>query len=122
GGGGGGGGGGAGVGGGGGGGGGGEGGGGGGGGGGDHPVSFALFRQSPWWHYGVLSLEQTQLTVRSPYLDNDVVQTVYRAPTPIGVHGDVRLRLISEASPTLRRIRTDRGVGGRPGNPFAAVS
>src|SRR5262249_41580487 len=88
----------------------------------DHPVTFALFRQSPWWHYGVLSLEQTQLTVRSPYLDNDVVQTVYRAPTPIGVHGDVRLRLISEASPTLRRIRTDRGVGGRPGNPFAAVS
>jgi asparagine synthase (glutamine-hydrolysing) len=88
----------------------------------DHPVTFAVFRQSPWWHYGVLSLEQTQLTVRSPYLDNDFVQTVYRAPKTIGVHGDVRLRLISAASPKLRRIRTDRGVGGRPGNPFAAVS
>src|SRR5262249_35101704 len=37
-----------------------------------HPVSFVAFRQSPWHHYGVLALEQTQVAVRSPYLDNDV--------------------------------------------------
>src|SRR5437667_9733838 len=35
----------------------------------EHPVTFAAFRQSPWWHYGVLALEQTQLTVRAPFLD-----------------------------------------------------
>jgi asparagine synthase (glutamine-hydrolysing) len=45
------------------------------------PTSFAVFRQAPWHHYGILALEKTQLSVRTPYLDNDFVRTVFRAPT-----------------------------------------
>src|SRR5208282_4245298 len=33
-----------------------------------HPVSFAVFRQAPWHHYSLLALEQTQLSLRTPYL------------------------------------------------------
>lgn len=77
-----------------------------------HPVTFAAFRQSPWYHYGILSLEQTQLNVRSPYLDNAFVRTVFRAPQSANASDDVRLRLIREGSAALGRIRTDRGVGG----------
>ena len=87
----------------------------------EHPVTFAAFRQSPWWHHGVLALEETQLTVRSPYLDNEFVRTVFRAPRHPRGNGDVRLRLISEGSPMLRRIRTDRGVGGSSG-PLLATA
>jgi asparagine synthase (glutamine-hydrolysing) len=76
-----------------------------------HPVTFAAFRQSPWYHHGILALEQTQLTVRSPYLDNNFVRTVYRAPALNS--DDVRLRLIGGLSPALRRIPSDRGVGRR---------
>ena len=47
---------------------------------GEHPLSFAVFRQAPWHHYGILALEQTKLTVRTPFLDNDFVRTVFRAP------------------------------------------
>ncbi len=88
----------------------------------EHPLTFAAFRQSPWSHYGVLSLEQTQLSVRSPYLDNDFIRTVYRAPQSAGANGDVRLRLISEGNPALARIRTDRGLGGDSGPLSATVS
>lgn len=80
-----------------------------------HPVTFAAFRQSPWWHYGTVSLEQTQVTVRSPFLDNDFVRTVYRAPKFASQNGDVRLRLIQEGNPALGRIRSDRGIGGSAG-------
>ncbi len=45
-----------------------------------HPLSFAVFRQAPWHHYGLLALEQTQIGLRSPFLDNDFVRTVFRAP------------------------------------------
>jgi asparagine synthase (glutamine-hydrolysing) len=76
----------------------------------DHPVTFAAFRQSPWWHYGVLALEQTQLSVRSPYLDNNFIRTSYRAPT--GTARDVRCRLIADGNPRLAAVPTDRGVGG----------
>lgn len=77
-----------------------------------HPVTFVAFRQSPWHHYGVLGLEQTQVAVRSPYLDNDVVKTVYRAPGSVSANERGRLRLIRDGSPALAGLRTDRGVGG----------
>jgi asparagine synthase (glutamine-hydrolysing) len=78
----------------------------------EHPLSFALFRQAPWHHYGLLCLEQSQLSIRSPFLDNDVVRTVFRAPQSAVTSDDVSLRLIADGNPELRRIRTDRGSGG----------
>lgn len=77
-----------------------------------HPVTFAAFRQSPWYHYGILYLEESQLTVRSPYLDNDFIKTVFRAPQPLSDENDVRLRLIRDGNPGLGRLRSDRGIGG----------
>ena len=77
-----------------------------------HPMTFVAFRQSPWHHYGVLGLEQTQVAVRSPYLDNDLVKTVYKAPGTIAANQEARLRLIRDGNPALAQLRTDRGVGG----------
>src|SRR5262249_17781579 len=85
-----------------------------------HPVSFAAFRQAPWYHYGLLALEQTQLSVRSPYLDDEIVRIAYRAPE-LADHGrDICLRLIADANPALSSIRTDRGLG--PRGLFAAAT
>lgn len=77
-----------------------------------HPLSFSVFRQAPWHHRGILALEETQLTARTPFLDNDFVQTVFRAPQSAARNNEVRLRLIADGNPTLRQIRTDRGFGG----------
>jgi asparagine synthase (glutamine-hydrolysing) len=77
-----------------------------------HPLSFAAFRQAPWHYYGLLALEQTQLTLRSPYMDNDLVRTSFRAPESTCKNNDLRLRLIGDGSPSLRRFRTDLGFGG----------
>jgi asparagine synthase (glutamine-hydrolysing) len=78
-----------------------------------HPLAFAAFRQAPWHHYGLLALEQTQLTMRSPYLDNDVVRTLFRAPEAVGRNNDLRLQLIGDGNMALRKIRTDMGFAGR---------
>jgi len=85
-----------------------------------HPVSFAVFRQAPWHHYGLLALEQTQLSLRSPYLDNDLVRTVFRAPHS-ALDNDVCLRLIADGDASLRRILTDRGLNGSRGG-FSATA
>jgi asparagine synthase (glutamine-hydrolysing) len=77
-----------------------------------HPMTFVAFRQSPWHHFGVLGLEQTQVAVRSPYLDNDLVQTIYKAPGTIAANEEARLRLIQDGNPELAKLRTDRGIGG----------
>jgi asparagine synthase (glutamine-hydrolysing) len=94
-----------------------------------HPLSFSVFRQAPWHHYGLLELEQTQVSLRSPYLDNDLVRTVFRAPDSGIVKSDIfedkdddRVRLIADGDSALRRIRTDRGLAGASGHLSAAVS
>jgi asparagine synthase (glutamine-hydrolysing) len=80
-----------------------------------HPVTFVAFRQSPWHHFGVLGLEQTQVAVRTPYLDNDLVQSIYRSPGPKATNEEARLRLLRQGNPNLASLRTDRGVGGMSG-------
>jgi asparagine synthase (glutamine-hydrolysing) len=87
-----------------------------------HALSFIAFRQAPWYQYGLLALEQTQLTLRSPFLDNDLVRTAFRAPnsgiskSDIFEDNDDCTRLIAEGNPALQQLRTDRGLGGRPGS------
>jgi asparagine synthase (glutamine-hydrolysing) len=86
-----------------------------------HPVTFAAFRQAPWYHYGILDLEQTQLSMRSPFLDNDFVHTVFRAPLDSLASDDVSLRLIKDGNPSLLSIPTDRGFAGKRGRIGRAI-
>lgn len=87
---------------------------------GKRAVSFSVFKQAPWHHYGLLALEQSQLSLRSPYLDNDFVRTVFRSPTSVDKSKDVSLRLIADGNPALMGIRTDRGHHPGRSGPLAA--
>jgi asparagine synthase (glutamine-hydrolysing) len=78
---------------------------------GGNRTSAVAFRQTAAHQFGIQRLEQSQLIVRTPYLDNEVVRTVFRAPRDEKGE-DVRLRLIRDGSPELARLRTDRGLGG----------
>jgi asparagine synthase (glutamine-hydrolysing) len=79
---------------------------------GGNQSTFVAFRQSPWHHYGVLELEQTQVAVRTPFLDNELVKTAYRAPNVEGINQQCRLRLVESGNPNLSSLRTDRGTRG----------
>jgi asparagine synthase (glutamine-hydrolysing) len=87
-----------------------------------HPVSFAVFKQGPWHHYGVLALEETQISLRSPFLDNDFVRTVFRAPESALTSNDASVRLIGDGNRALLQIPTDRGLGGGAGRLSETVS
>jgi len=87
-----------------------------------HPLSFAAFRQTPWNHYGVLALEESQLSLRSPFVDNDFVRTVFRSPEPAFASNEVSLRLIGDGNRNLLRVPTDRGVAGERGRLLGAAT
>jgi asparagine synthase (glutamine-hydrolysing) len=87
-----------------------------------NPVSFAVFKQMPWNHYGVMALEETQLSMRSPYLDNDIVRTAIRAPETALASDDICLRLIADGNGDLLRVPTDRGMAGERGRLPGAAS
>jgi asparagine synthase (glutamine-hydrolysing) len=79
-----------------------------------HPVSLVAFHETPM--RAVDTLEQTQLAVRSPYLDNAVMRMAFRAPdaraarSDIFANHDICNRLIGDGNRDLRGIRTDRGL------------
>ena len=73
-------------------------------------LSFIAFKQVPWHHHARLSVEQSQLTVRSPFLDNDLVGLAFRAPAAVRTAVEPSLRLIEAGQPALTRIPTDRGL------------
>ncbi len=75
-----------------------------------HPLSFIAFKQVPWHHYSRLSVEQSQLTLRAPYLDNELVRLAYRASREQLISKVPSLRLIAEGNPSLSRLPTDRGL------------
>jgi asparagine synthase (glutamine-hydrolysing) len=74
--------------------------------------SFILFKQVPWYHYNRLAIEQSQLMLRSPFLDKNLLQLLYRAPPNTSKDETLSLRLIERGDRNLARIPTDRGAGG----------
>jgi len=87
-----------------------------------HPLSFAVFAQLPWNHYGILAVEESRLSMRTPFLDNDFVRTVFRAPAPVFTANDSSIRLIADGHRELLRVPTDRGLAGGRGRLSEAVA
>jgi asparagine synthase (glutamine-hydrolysing) len=80
-------------------------------------LTYIVFRQIPWYSFNRLQAEQSILSMRSPFMDNALLQVVYRAPAQAIASSVVSLRLIADGDPRLGRIMTDRGVT-YPRSPF----
>lgn len=74
-----------------------------------HQLSFAAFKQSPWHMSKAFSVQRSQLTLRTPYLDNDLVALAYQAP-PECLGAFFALRITNEGNPALASLVTDRGI------------
>jgi asparagine synthase (glutamine-hydrolysing) len=74
-----------------------------------HRLSFIAFKQSPWHIYPRLALERSQLTLRSPYFDNDLLKLAYQAG-PGSLSSAPALRIIADANPGLGKLGTDRAT------------
>jgi asparagine synthase (glutamine-hydrolysing) len=78
-----------------------------------HRLSFIAFKQVPWHHHARFTIEKSQLTPRSPFLDHDVVALAYRAPPTLGESAKPLLQLIARGNPQLAALATDRALRSR---------
>jgi asparagine synthase (glutamine-hydrolysing) len=74
-----------------------------------HPVTVSAFQEIPWGLFGSLAAGRSQLSFRTPYLDNEIVAIAYRAPAHARQSSDSALKLISRDR-ALAAIPTDRGL------------
>jgi asparagine synthase (glutamine-hydrolysing) len=74
-----------------------------------HPVTFAAFREIPWNLYGRLAASRSQVSFRTPYLDNEIVALSYQAPQNLRTSSLPAWGLIKANNTLLNEIPTDRG-------------
>jgi asparagine synthase (glutamine-hydrolysing) len=75
-----------------------------------HPVSFAVLKEIPWHLFGIARAGASQITTRTPYLDNDLVALAFRTPVKIRRSSGPAVRLLRGTHSGLARIITDTGI------------
>jgi asparagine synthase (glutamine-hydrolysing) len=84
-------------------------------------LTFALFKQAPWFQYSRYSIESSQMTQRSPFLDDELVKLVYRAPNESLNSENSSKKLIHGNNEKLGKIMTDLGKLGVYPEPLKKV-
>jgi asparagine synthase (glutamine-hydrolysing) len=79
---------------------------------GAHPVTFAAFREIPELRFALVGASRSQVTFRTPYLDNEIVALAYRAPETVRMSSDCTLSLVKANNPSLSKVPTDMGEMG----------
>jgi asparagine synthase (glutamine-hydrolysing) len=79
----------------------------------EHPVTSAAFREIPWNLFGSLAAGRSQVTFRTPYLDNKIVALAYQAPGTLRASPLPAVNLVKDNAPSLYNIPTDMGEMGK---------
>jgi asparagine synthase (glutamine-hydrolysing) len=74
-----------------------------------HPDTFAVFKEVPWNIFGSVAAGRSQVSFRTPYLDNELVALSYQCPVSLKKSSLPTMRFVKSCSPALDRIATDRG-------------
>jgi len=80
-----------------------------------NPVTTAAFRNVPWNLFGSLAAARSQVIVRTPYLDNEIVALAYQAPESLRTSAQTALRVIGNNKRELLNIPTDRRIESKNG-------
>ena len=78
-------------------------------------AAFAIFKEIPWKLTAVSRLAKSQLSLRSPFLDNELLQLACGYPGLVGSDSRLAVALVQHERPELLCIETDRGEAGLGG-------
>jgi len=74
-----------------------------------HPLTRVVCEEIPWHEYGRVAIEQSQLTLRTPYMDNELVKLMYQVPTSVRAEGRLQETFVRDKSRRLASIATNMG-------------
>jgi asparagine synthase (glutamine-hydrolysing) len=75
-----------------------------------HSITFTAFHEIPQKRFGTPAAGRSQLTFRTPYLDNEIVALAYRSPKSLRGSPLPAWSLVESNNQVLSRIPTDMGV------------
>jgi asparagine synthase (glutamine-hydrolysing) len=74
-----------------------------------HPLSRAVSEEIPWFEFGRVAVEQSQVVLRTPYMDNELVKLMYQAPLAVRASRDFTVKYVRDKAPDIIDVPTDLG-------------
>jgi asparagine synthase (glutamine-hydrolysing) len=74
-----------------------------------HALTRVVTEEIPWHEHARVAVEQSQLVLRTPYMDNELVKLMYQAPLGSRTAGDLQERYVRERAPEFARDITNMG-------------
>ena len=74
-----------------------------------HPLTKVVSEGIPWYEFGRVAVEQSQLTLRTPYMDNSLVKLMFQAPWQIRAAGNLQEQYVKDKTPELSVLPTNLG-------------
>jgi asparagine synthase (glutamine-hydrolysing) len=74
-----------------------------------HPISGAVAEEIPWYEFGRVSVEQSAVILRTPYMDNELVKLMYRALPSVRESRELQGRFVTANGGGLGDVATDMG-------------
>jgi asparagine synthase (glutamine-hydrolysing) len=74
-----------------------------------NPLTRVVTEEIPWHEHARVAVEQSQLVLRTPYMDNELVKLMYRAPSGSRTAGDLQERYVRDRAPEFAQSITNMG-------------
>ncbi len=72
-------------------------------------LTRVVAEEIPWHEHARVVVEQSQLVLRTPYMDNELVKLMYQAPRNSRAAGDLQERYVRERAPEFAQNITNMG-------------
>lgn len=74
-----------------------------------HPLTRMVAQEIAWYEFGRVSIEQSKIILRTPYMDNEVVKLMYQAPPGVRDSRDLQARYVVQKKQQLAEVPTNMG-------------
>lgn len=77
-----------------------------------HPLTRVVSEEIPWYEYGRVAVEQAEVILRTPYMDNQLVELMFQAPPEVRASRDLQANYVKEKGGRLAALPTNMDTIG----------
>ena len=77
-----------------------------------HRLTRVVSEEIPWYEYGRVAVEQAEVVLRTPYMDNLLVELMYQAPEKVRASRDLQAKYVKDRGGPLAAVPTNMDTIG----------
>jgi asparagine synthase (glutamine-hydrolysing) len=77
-----------------------------------HPLTRVVCEEIPWYEYGRVAVEQAEVLLRTPYMDNQLIELMYQAPPAVRASRDLQAKYVKRRGGRVADLPTNMDTIG----------